>query len=217
MMTSFFRKGTIPIVLLILSIIFSGCGALQLAETPGELLVNEDFSNPKSGWNELLDDKGYAGYVDEQYVIYIQTPGYYLWSEAIGRFSNIIIEVEVKHPGEAQGDLFGVTCSGQRGGFFYAFLISSDGYFGIFENTDNGLRLIGDEIMQTNENIQRGKATNLIRAECLRNQLTLYVNDSMVKSIPMSEVSRGAVGLIGGTLDASESEFRFDQFSVQSP
>jgi hypothetical protein len=184
----------------------------------GNLLFQDDFSDPRSGWRVSTDaSSGRMEYQDQAYRILVEGEQQLLWSGPGLDFVDSRLEVDVFHPGEARDDDFGLVCRAQDDRNFYYLVISSDGYFGIGKVVDGAYTLISAEAMPPSEAILRGSASNHLRADCEGDQLTLYANGIQLDSVYDDEFERGEVGLLAGTLDAAETEVVFDNFSVLVP
>ena len=185
---------------------------------PGSLLFQDDFSDPESGWEQSPSGvNGSLGYQDGAYRITAKGANQMLWSGPGLTFSDTRMEVDAMHTGQAADDDFGFVCRAQDKNNFYFLVVSSDGYYGIGKVVDGVSSLIGMEAMPPSEAIHQGQADNHLRADCIGNKLTLYVNGSLVASVSDDQFKRGEVGLTAGTLGAAESEAIFDNFSIFAP
>ena len=73
------------------------------------------------------------------------------------------------------------------------------------------------DAMQPSETIKQGAASNHIRADCVGDSLSLYVNGEKLASANDSEYSNGDVGLLAGAFDTTGTDIHFDNFSVLKP
>jgi len=71
--------------------------------------------------------------------------------------------------------------------------------------------------MTSYSSINLGAATNHLRADCIGNTLTLYVNGSQGASATDSSVSGGDVGLVARTFEVDGTDIMFDNFVVYKP
>ena len=92
--------------------------------------------------------------------------------------------------------------------------ISSDGFAVIGKVTGGETEYLSSEKMEPSDAIRQGAANNHIRADCIGDILTLYVNGQQVATATDSSFSSGDVGLIAGTFDISNTEINFDNFVV---
>ena len=65
--------------------------------------------------------------------------------------------------------------------------------------------------------IEAGSAINHLRAECVGETLTLYVNGQLVAQVRDLDFPVGDVGLFAGTYGAPGTDIRFDNFVVREP
>ena len=61
------------------------------------------------------------------------------------------------------------------------------------------------------------KVLNHIRADCIGNELTLYVNGQQVATATDSEFTGGDIGVIAGTFSTPGTDIHFDNFVVTRP
>jgi hypothetical protein len=202
---------------LTLFIMGQSCSSLEPRVESGDVLFQDDFSRTSSGWDRYHDDTYISDYIDDAYYFNIFTPETNVWSRPHLDFADIRIQVAATKVGGPDDNVFGVLCRYQDALNFYFFLISSDGFSGIgmFKNGEE--KLITDESMLPSETISQGSATNIIQAECIGDQLRLYVNGGLTLQAKASEWPRGDVGLIAGTYDQPGTEIRFEKFSVIQP
>jgi len=76
--------------------------------------------------------------------------------------------------------------------------------------------LLGQSEMQASEAIQTG-TMNHLRADCIDDQLTFYINFTQVASASDSDFSRGDVGVVAGTFSEPGVDVLFDNFVVLQP
>jgi hypothetical protein len=60
-------------------------------------------------------------------------------------------------------------------------------------------------------------ATNHIRADCIQDKLSLYVNGVHLIDVIDGDLLEGNVGLIAGTWDTPGTDILFDNFLVIQP
>lgn len=184
---------------------------------PSPILYQDDFSDPNSGWNRSQGQDGVADYADGSYRILVSEPNYDIWATAGRQFSDAVLEVEASKTGGPDDNDFGLICRLVAEGSFYAFLISSDGYYGIFKSTPDGFAPITGEGMQSSSTIRQGEATNRVRADCVGDTLTLFANGEQLQQVTDTEFSAGDVGLIAGTFSEPGTEILFDNFAIYQP
>jgi hypothetical protein len=212
-------KYKLACILLIFGLWLTACQSfgLEYFGISGEDLFNDDFSQPNSGWRRASDEHGSADYGDDYYQITVNSAKYQVWSSPNLLFADSIIEVDAVKAAGNDDNLFGITCRVQPSQDFYAFLISADGYYGIFRHQDDAFQLLGQNAMSPSEAIQQGNVTNRLRADCVGNTLSLYINGQKVAETTDDQFTRGDVGLIAGALSDPGVDIHFDNFSVFKP
>jgi len=194
-----------------------------------KVIFKDDFSNTSSGWNQLRDSDGITDYEKDAYEIKVDTigksgNGMSFWARPdLGSQMpvDLIVEVDATKIGGPDDNDFGVLCRYNKTNdeaSFYEFLATSDGYVGIVLIQGNGDTVISAEKLQPSDLVKQGAATNHIRATCIGNSLTLYVNGSKAASATDSTLtSAGDVGVVAGTYSTSGTDVMFDNFLVSKP
>jgi hypothetical protein len=95
------------------------------------LLLEDDFSNLNSGWDESSDSVSSNGYVDAGYSILVDKAGYCSWVTTYRTFSDVSIEVDAQKISGSGYDEFGVICRSKDSNDHYYLGIISDGFYGI--------------------------------------------------------------------------------------
>jgi hypothetical protein len=206
-----------------LGVLLGGC---QLPALPfekslpvesGDLLLEDDFVNPRSGWDTWENDLSTAAYLEGGLVLNIREPGMDYISRAHKKFADVDARVSaVKLSGTDDND-FGLVCRYQNAENFYGFLISSDGYAGIIKVKEGVRELISGDTMQYSELIQQGGEGNQLRMICLGSSLALFVNDTIILLTEDSDFTEGDVGVIAGGMQPPGVEVFFDDFKVYQP
>ncbi len=196
----------------------------QQSQQPSNVLFQDDFSDPSSGWDQFSDADGLTDYDSGVYRIFVDTPEFTFWANpGLGNTlpSDVRVEVDATKIGGPDFNDFGVLCRYSGSGStasFYEFIITSDGYAGIVRVTDSSQDVIsGDGQLQSFDAVIQGNATNRIKAECFGNSLTLYVNDIVLTSVTDTTLTSGDVGLLTSTYEESGVDVHFDNFLVTVP
>lgn len=193
-----------------------------------KLLFKDDFSGSGSGWDQIRDTDGITDYENGSYRIFINTLGTqgngmsYWASPGLGDQlpSDLRIEVDATKSGGPNDNDFGVICRYTKANdsqSFYQFVATSDGYIGIVLVNDGDQKIISSEKLVPSDALKTGAATNHLRADCIGQTLTLYVNGQKVASAADATLTKGDVGLIAGTYSEPGTDILFDNFSVTQP
>jgi hypothetical protein len=188
------------------------------------VLFQDDFSSPDGPWDIYNTDYKTLDYYSGGFRLLVNDDQLDVWSEIHTDFpGDVSIEVDATTIGGPEDNDFGVLCRYDEDEentlySFYFFIISSDGFATIARMVDNQQVYMTDSgQMEPSSAILSGYATNHIRADCIGNTLTLYVNDQFVMSVQDTSLSGGSVGLIAGTFDEIGTDILFDNFVVTRP
>ena len=203
-------------------LILPACQASSLSSlffeiSSGEVIFQDDFSNPNSGWVNLTNDSGTLDYFDGYYRVEVQGDHQMLWTGPGMNFSDVRLEADSIKVIGSPDDIYGVVCRGADQDNFYFFVISSDGYYGVGKLINGIQSLIDLPGMLPSEVISQDKAKNHLRADCVADRLDFYVNGHRLASAKDSELTKGDVGVIAGNLENTRTVVLFDNFSVISP
>ncbi len=184
---------------------------------PGQVLFEDDFADPESGWNRVTTEDGSTDYADGVYRILVNRAYLEIWSKPGLDFDDVSVEVDAYKVSMERENRFGLICRAIDPYNFYTFMISSDGYYGIGKVTGEQYVLVGMQTMQPSEFIHLGSDLNHLRADCIGDTLTFYVNGQLLEQVRDNEFLYGDVGLIVGTYHVPGSDIRFDNFVVIEP
>jgi hypothetical protein len=192
--------------------------------TDSNVLFQDDFSSTSTGWDSVRDAEGVTDYENGGYRIYINKTSFSFWANpGLGSSLPGDLRIEVDATKSAGPDVndFGVICRYSlvdEKANFYQFVVTSDGYVGIVKVTQSDQQVItaGEQLLESSA-VNKGNASNKIRAECIGSTLTLYVNGSQVDSVTDTSFTSGDVGLIAGTYEEAGTDVLFDNFVVTKP
>ncbi len=208
----------IPLILLLAGI--SACQPQASVDEPiqnKDILFEDDFEDPSSGWSRVASVDGESDYADGMYRILVNNVNLDIWAKPGLTYIDSSIEVDAIKIGGDRNNRFGVVCRVVSPNEFYTLMISSDGYFGIGKVKGDQYTLIGMDALKPADAIHRGSALNHIRADCIGDSLTLTVNGIKLIEVKDAEYTYGDVGLIAGTYDIPGTDIRFDNFIVTKP
>ncbi len=217
----------LPRFLFVLTILAAAALACQLSPASvntnaasGDVIFKDDFSDKNGGWNSVSEDKGVTDYANGSYRIFVNTANYYLWStpDNVSNLKDTHVEVDVTLTAGPQANDLGIICRYTDENNFYFFIIGTDGYYAVAEIKNGEENLIGMEKFQYDDTaIKSGNATNHLRADCVGDKLTLYVNGKSLVEVQNTDFTEGKVGLIAGTYDDAGTDASFDNFVVYKP
>ena len=204
---------------LLLALLISSCAPTAApVATPaksGDILYQEEFENNTSGWDRISNDNGIMDYDSGGYRMLVNTSGYNLWSTPEKNFADVRVEVDLFRLNGPAENRMGVMCRYQNGNYYF-FVISNDGYYAIGKFIGGKALLLGQTEMNASEFILKD-AVNHLRADCVGNTLTFYVNFNEVASVQDRDLPNGDVGLLTGAFDESGVDVLYDHFLVIQP
>lgn len=191
--------------------------------TNRQVLYQDDFSNPKSGWDVGKREGGITlGYEAGAYQIYLPEDDSTWVSYSEQEFGDFELEVEIaKIKGPKDGEC-AVQCRvSDYGG--YGFWITSEGYYGIYkiyfaqtEDTDDEYVPLADGDTTA---LHTGTAFNQLRAVCAGNTLTMFLNGEKVLEALDDEFESGVIGLVVTTGESARGglDIRFKNLIAHEP
>jgi len=218
------RLLTLISLLLVLSFACSTTTAAPAVSAPqdqtvpsGSVLFQDDFTRPISGWDRFTSAEGTMDYDAAGYRMLVNSLNTNFWSMPHKNFSDVRMEVDVGKLGGPDENRIGLLCRFTGNDNYYFFLISSDGFYGIGIFTAGQAVLLGQSEMQASGNIKTGLAVNHLRADCVGNTLTFYVNGFQLISVQDPRLTSGDIGLLAGTFAQPGVDVIFDNFVVLKP
>ena len=212
------------LILLLLTLLLSGCemvtGGSEVEPTshPGWVFFEDDFSTSPNGWGTIGPEGGEAAFEYQGLVIKIHSSNSLFWTVNEGKYTDTKIDVDAVLLNGPTTDNFGVICRFADNANFYGFLITHDGYYGIFK-MQNGKMILsgGKQNLDFSEAIRQGGVVNHITATCSGKILSLEVNDVLLAEIQDESFSSGQIGLIAGAYETAGVQVLFDNLKITQP
>ena len=205
---------------LILLLFLSACAApipipTVVPANPGDILYQEEFEDNTTGWDRIANEHGIMDYDNGGYRFLIREPGFNLWSTPEKNFSDVRIEADVTKLNGPDENRAGLMCRYQNGDYYF-FIISSDGFYAVGKYIGGNILLLGQNEMQPSELIKKGDVNHL-RADCIGNTLSFFVNFNEVTAVQDTDFPSGDVGLVAGAFSEPGVDVLFDHFVVIQP
>ena len=181
------------------------------------VLFRDDFSDENIGWSTHEDSLSFAGFDMSGFRLWSKMPDFQFWSVPGLNFKDSLVQVRANKLSGPDDNLFGVICRYRDEDNFYALMIGSDGYYGIYKRVDGTQTLVDQEHLDFSAEIERGEAANTIQAVCQADQLALIVNNVSLIQVQDDTFNHGDVGVIVGDFTESGVDILFDDFIVISP
>lgn len=185
----------------------------------GNVLSQDDFTNPATGWPEEKFDNYFIGYHEpEYYHIEITSPNYKTTVMQPGKqaVGDAIIEVTafaVSKKTAAEGDFVYGPVFRRSGDQFYAFTISPrTKKWSLLKVSPNALAVLAEGVEESIHNLD---AEDALRVDAKGSDFTLYINDRMVGQVSDGDYASGEVGFYVQTLDSPNVHIHFDSLNVR--
>ncbi|GAB4579645.1 MAG: hypothetical protein Fur0022_23830 [Anaerolineales bacterium] len=182
------------------------------------ILFEDDFSDVnKADWGSNRDADGITDFEQGGYRIFVNKIDWIFWSTAGLSFTDVRIEVDATKLGGPDTNEFGLICRYVDTDNFYFLTATSDGYFSISKYLNGEYFSLTEETFLPTDYVNQGNALNHLRADCIGNTLTLYINEQLIASYTDSSFSSGDVGIMVGSYNTSGADILFDNFVVYQP
>lgn len=186
------------------------------APPSGSVLFQDDFSRADSGWDRLLVTEGVMDYYSSGYRILVNATQTNFWATPRRNFADLRVEADTGKMAGPDENRIGLLCRYANDNYYF-FIMTSDGFYGIGIYQNGQATLLGQSEMEESPNINRGLAVNHLRADCVGDELTFYVNGFQVAQTHDSTLTAGDAGVIAGTFDQAGADILFDNFVVLQP
>jgi hypothetical protein len=131
--------------------------------------------------------------------------------------SYLDMQIEVRGQrleGPADG-YYGILCNFQNGTNYYILAVGVDGWYGIGLKKAGNLKFLQEGMDQTGA-VRTGDSDNLLRAECAKGTLTLWVNGIQLATTKDRTFTSGAIGLGVGNRKVPGTVALFQTFKLFS-
>lgn len=215
-----FPKIFCMLIFLLLALLNSACSVLRVSEDKlpwrksQDILFHDSFSSNMTGWTTTVSPLAYADYQAGGFRIAAYDPGFFVLSRIKKQYTDVLISVQAINLSESSNNAFGVFCRLQDEENFYAFVISSDGYYGISLMQAGELINLSHDNLDYSEVIRKDDGFNEIWAECNGGQLSLFVNGTFLTGVTDATLKAGDVGVFAASYDENGGDMLFDNFIV---
>ena len=181
----------------------------------GSVLFEDEFDQFTTGWDRFANEGGIMDYFEGSYRILVQRPGLNFWSTPEKDFGDVRIEADILKLAGPDENRMGLMCRYQAGDYYF-FIISNDGYYAIGKFIGGQTTLLGQSEMQPSALIEPNMINHL-RADCIGNTLTFFVNFNEVASVEDSALASGDIGVLAGSFTQPGVDVSFDHVVVMQP
>lgn len=182
-------------------------------ETPGYIIVLEDdFSDPTSGWSEGVTDLSTKGYESGKFSILIKDSGVSSWSTRGLSIDDFVLEVEATQIEGPNINAYGVHFRHIDRDNFYRFAISSDGYYAVMREKDGEFEYLVE--WTPSPHINRDQRTNHLLVVAEGFQFSFFVNNKHLTDVTDQSFSEGDISLMAASGDEAGVHIHFDNLKV---
>jgi uncharacterized ParB-like nuclease family protein len=199
--------------------------ATQVAEATPEpthdhdVLYNDDFTNPATGWPEETFDNYFIGYHEpEYYHVAITSPNYKTTVFVPERptFSDATIDVNAftfaSKTAETGDFRYGVIFR-RSGDQYYAFTVSQrTKQWAVLKSSSTGLAILKEG---TDDGIHDLDVVDALRVDMQGSTFFFHINDQFIAQVEDREYASGEVGFFVQTLDAANLHIHYDSITVR--
>ena len=186
----------------------------QVYQNSGEIVLEDDFSNPASGWLSSSDEDGKRAYENGEYTIEVTSSMYWYWSDQYFAYEALMAEADVRVVNSVGDADYGFVCGLQNDQNFTALEISEDGYFTFWKQAGDDFITLID---WTYSEQLAGSGPYRLAAQCSREKLMLAVDGVLLGEIQDPDFTPGSFGMIAGTFDNGGFKVAFDNLVIMIP
>lgn len=211
----------LTLILFVLSTMTLACAGydrvllgVQAYAKDDSVLFEDDFSDRTSGWSIMAVQNNLVGYDGGRFRFYLLQPYYTFWSTPGKVFSDVSVEADAVWMGGPANNAYGLICRYRANQGFYAFLITSDGYYGIAKAKGDKMIPLGPGMVVSHK-VPLNEKQNHLRAYCAGSQLALWANGNLLTAVEDSDYPSGDVGLMAETFSQPGVDVAFKKFIVK--
>ncbi|HUH98069.1 MAG TPA: hypothetical protein VLZ89_11960 [Anaerolineales bacterium] len=195
--------------------------ATEAIPTPSpfsNVILQDDFTDPSSGWSRVKNQDYVLEYKDGHYHILVSQPsdGHAVWVGS--SYTNISVEADAQETAGPDDGTIGVACRATKSGGMYSFEFDQNGDYGIYKYDSDGN---SDALTEgtLNPNTVTQNDVNHVEGVCDGDTLTLLLNDQVLAQVQDSTYTKGGVGMIvtSGASGNGGMDVLFGDFLVKGP
>jgi hypothetical protein len=178
--------------------------------------IQDDFSDPQSGWETGADADGEWGYKDGVYRIAVDTPDLAIWANSRQGedWTDMVVEVDAYRAAGPTDNQYGVIVRYRDRGNFYLFSVASDGLYAVqMLRNDQWIDL---RPWTASQAVHQESGVNLLHVECQGSVMRFFVNDEFLTEVTDATFPSGSVGLLAGSFAEGGVVVHFDNLLVQA-
>lgn len=191
-----------------------------VTNTNSNVLYQDDFTNPNTGWSEEKFDNYFIGYHEpEYYHVEIESPnskttvfepGKQVYGDATLKLKVLTVSAKTDPNGDFR---YGLVFR-RSGDQYYAFTISPrTKKWYILKSTPNALTVLAEG---TDSSLNDLDVDDTLRVDLQGSNFFFHINDRLIGQITDVDYASGEVGFYVQTLDAPTVHIHFDELTVSN-
>jgi hypothetical protein len=168
-----------------------------------QLLYQDNFSDPNSGWLRYSDDTKDISYDNGEYSLTVKKANWSQWctNRGAGQFKDLVYEVDARLFSGSNETSYGLVFRAQDdSSSFYSFTVSGEGNCSIRKRVSGAWIVIKDWSQLYDwpqlTHVNTGKTVNHLKVVIKGNQIDLYINGYLLASIIDAQFTQGYVGVL---------------------
>jgi YVTN family beta-propeller protein len=181
-----------------------------------QLVFEDDFSNPGSGWFVGTDEKQEKKYENGEYSMFSKLTDTMVWQWDPYTYKkglkDFTVEVDIRSLTTESQHAGGIVFRYQDNDNYYSYFVSNGGYYRI------GKKILGKWTYMKNWTyspyIKTGDNMNHLKVICTGTQIEVYINDYKLAEATDNSLTVGKILLTSCTWDIPGSHHHFDNFKL---
>lgn len=182
-----------------------------------EPLLEDHFSDPRSGWGSDSQDAFDRGYEEGEYFIEVYEESWFTWAPSGNRFRDVDVAVEARPIALSSDGHFGLLCRYRAPDNFYYLGVTQDGYYAIIRVDGDKVDILTGEGFTYSPAILPRGGKYLLRAVCAGDEISLYVSNTLIATVNDATFDRGDVAVGVGSSPLESIRVHFDDLVVVAP
>jgi hypothetical protein len=196
-----------------------GTGQAVVPVSGSDILYQDNFTDPSTGWTEDKFDNYFIGYHEpEYYHVEVDSPNYKTTVFAPGKqvFGDFTLDLKVltsSSKTSPTGDFrYGVAFR-RSGDQYYAFTISPrTKKWYILKSSPNAVEVLKEG---TDEAIQDLDKVDSLRVDARGSSIAFHINDRLIEQITDKDYSSGEIGFYVESFDSQNTHIHFDDLIIR--
>lgn len=178
------------------------------------LVIEDDFSDPDSGWLATSEDDKGGSYANGEYVVWADKTGTKMAELLkLGELSDFVFEIDSKKVSGEKGSFCFVFYRMHEYSDWYAFGITDDSEYSVVKY-EAGQATAMLKNWTRSGYIKGGNATNRFKVACIGTQTNVYVNGYKLATVTDNTTLTGQIGLGIKSFSESGAKYSFDNFRL---